>query len=192
MAEQYVNFILNSDVPTALTLEDIQSATAQDPTLQTGTKTMNTGRWHEVKETALPGAHLGTLISFRNVKDELCINAEQNLIPKGTQLVIPAKLQHRVVQLTHEGHQGMSKTKYFIRSKVWFPNTDKAVEEEVSSCIPCQANTNRCTKQPLCMSELPRGPWLNLSVDFCGLLPTGEYLLVIVDEYSRYAVIEIV
>ena len=34
MAEQYVNFILNSDVPTALTLKKIQSATAQRPTLQ--------------------------------------------------------------------------------------------------------------------------------------------------------------
>ena len=34
MAEQYVNFILNSDVLTALTLEETQSATAQDPTQQ--------------------------------------------------------------------------------------------------------------------------------------------------------------
>ena len=31
MAEQYANFILDSDVPTALTLEEIQSATAQGP-----------------------------------------------------------------------------------------------------------------------------------------------------------------
>ena len=69
---------------------------------------------------------------------------------------------------------------------------DTAVEEEVSSCVPCQANTNRCTKQPLCMSELPRGPWLYLSVDFCGPLPTGEYLLVIVNEYSWYPVVETV
>ena len=126
---------------------------------------MNTGRWHEVKETTLPAANLDAPIIFRNVKDELCINAEQNLILKGTQLVIPAKLQHKGVQLTHEGHQGMSKTKSFIGSKVWFPYMDKAVEEEVSSCIPCQANTNRCTKEPLCMSELPRGPWLKLSDD---------------------------
>ena len=124
---------------------------------------MNTGRWHEVKETTLPAANLDAPIIFRNVKDELCINAEQNLILKGTQLVIAAKLQHRVVQLAHEGHQGMSKTKSFIGSKVWFPYMDKAVEEEVSSCIPCQANTDRCTREPLCMSELPRGPWLNLS-----------------------------
>ena len=33
-AEQYVNFILNSDVPTALTLKKIQSVTVQGPTLQ--------------------------------------------------------------------------------------------------------------------------------------------------------------
>ena len=45
MAEQYVNFIVDSDVPTALTLEEIQSATAQDQTLQTVIKTINTGRW---------------------------------------------------------------------------------------------------------------------------------------------------
>ena len=77
---------------------------------------MNTGRWHEVKETTLPAANLDAPIIFRNVKDELCINAEQNLILKGTQLVTAAKLQHRVVQLAHEGHQGVSKTKFFIRS----------------------------------------------------------------------------
>ena len=84
-------------------------------------ETTNTGRHQEVKETALPGALLDALISFLNVKDELCINAEQNLILKGTQLVIQAKLQHRVAQLAHEGHQRMSKTKSVILSKVWFP-----------------------------------------------------------------------
>ena len=85
MAEQYVNFILDSDVPTALTLEEIQSATAQGPTLQTVIKNLNTGRWQEVKETALSGANLDALISFMNIKDELYINAEQNLILKGSQ-----------------------------------------------------------------------------------------------------------
>ena len=40
------------------------------------------------------------------------------------------------------------------------------------------------------MSERPRGPWLNLSVDFCGPLPTGEHFIVIDDENSRYPVVE--
>ncbi|XP_033729841.1 uncharacterized protein K02A2.6-like [Pecten maximus] len=28
-------------------------------------------------------------------------------------------------------------------------------------------------------------------MDFCGPLPTGEYLLVVIDEYSRYPIVEI-
>ena len=32
----------------------------------------------------------------------------------------------------------------------------------------------------------------NLSIDFCGPLPTGEYLMVVIDEYSRYPIVEIV
>ena len=39
---------------------------------------------------------------------------------------------------------------------------------------------------------MPSGPWLNLSVYFCGPLQTGDYLLVIVDEYSRYPIVEVV
>ena len=141
-------------------------------------------------DCALPGCNLDSLLSFRNVSDEL--NAEQNLVLKSAQLVIQTSLQSHVVRLAHEGHQGISKTKSYIRSKMWFPGMDRVVEEAVARCIPCQANTNRCTKEPLCMSDLPRGPWLNLSVDFCGPLPSGEYLLVIVDEFSRYPCVEIV
>ncbi len=42
------------------------------------------------------------------------------------------------------------------------------------------------------MSELPRGPWLKLSIDFCGPIPTGEYLLVLMDEFSRYPIVHVV
>ena len=53
-------------------------------------------------------------------------------------------------------------------------------------------NTNTNNQVPLSMSELPDGPWMNISMDFCGPIPSGEYLFVIVDEYSRFPVVEIV
>ena len=31
---------------------------------------------------------------------------------------------------------------------------------------------------------------MNVSLDFCGPLPSGDYLVVIVDEYSRFPVVE--
>ena len=62
----------------------------------------------------------------------------------------------------------------------------------VNSCHECAMNTNTNNQVPLSMSELPDGPWMNISMDFCGPIPSGEYLLVIVDEYSRFPVVEIV
>lgn len=34
--------------------------------------------------------------------------------------------------------------------------------------------------------------WENLSVDFCGFLLFGDYLFVIIDEFFRYLVVEVI
>lgn len=132
-----------------------------------------------------------TFENFRHVKDSLCLNSDGTIILKETQIVIPAALQNRVIELAHEGHQGVNKTKAFLRSKVWFPRMNEMVEATIQHCIPCQVNSRR-NYEPLKMSELPAAPWLNVSMDFCGPLPSGDYLLVMIDEYSRYPVVEIV
>merc|ERR1712002_75100 len=68
------------------------------------------------------------------------------------------------------------------------------VEEKVKSCLPCQAaQTDGGERtEPLRMTPLPGGPWQEVSADFLGPLPTGEYLLVVIDEYSRYPEVEVV
>ena len=35
------------------------------------------------------------------------------------------------------------------------------------------------------------GPWLDVSMDFCGPLLAGNCLIVIIDEFSKYPVVEI-
>jgi hypothetical protein len=47
-------------------------------------------------------------------------------------------------------------------------------------------------REPLKMTKLPEGPWQELSADFYGPFKTGEYLLVIVDDFSRFPEVEIV
>ena len=66
----------------------------------------------------------------------LTVNESADLVIRDYHIVIPST-QKRVVELAHEGHQGMSKTKE--RTEVWFPGIDAAVEESVKRCIPCQA-----------------------------------------------------
>ena len=42
------------------------------------------------------------------------------------------------------------------------------------------------------MTDMPNGPWQKIQVDFYGPLPSGEYLLIVIDRYSRYPEVEIV
>jgi len=41
------------------------------------------------------------------------------------------------------------------------------------------------------MIPLPKAPWESLSADFCGPLPSGDYIMVVKDDFSRYPEVEI-
>ncbi len=129
--------------------------------------------------------------SFETVKDELSINQSNGVILRGTRIVIPTSLQKCTVQVAHEGHQGLAKTKALIREKIWFPLFDKLVQEEIAKCLPCQATGQENPPEQLKMTKLPDGLW-HPNIDFFGPLPSGEYFLVLIDAYSRFPVVEIV
>ena len=129
---------------------------------------------------------------FHKVRDEMTINSDSNIILRGTQIVIQSAVRKRAMELAHEGHQGLVKTKQLIREKVWFPGIDKEVKQVIDYCIPCQANTSSLCPSPLQMSELPPEPWHTIHVAIYGPFPTGEYLLVAIDAYSRFPIVEIV
>ncbi|XP_056132034.1 uncharacterized protein K02A2.6-like [Lampris incognitus] len=61
----------------------------------------------------------------------------------------------------------------------------------IAGCIPCQAVLPNHMQEPLRMFELPSSPWEKVGVDFCGPFPSGDYLLVVIDEYSRYPEVEV-
>ena len=46
--------------------------------------------------------------------------------------------------------------------------------------------------EPLRMSDLPDSPWSEITMDFCGPVQSGEYLMVVIDEYSRYPEVELI
>ena len=114
-------------------------------------------------------------------------------ILKDRLLVIPLSMQRQIVKLAHEGHQGLVKTKQLLRQKVWFIGSSKLVEEICRSCLPCQAATHGGTeKGEVHPTELSSNCWENLCIDFVGPFPNEMYLLVTIDEYSHYPVVQIV
>lgn len=158
--------------------KSIEQATQIDQQLQVVITALKTGQWH-------PDIH-----RFYHSRSELTVT-ETNLLLHGTRIVMPQALRSRTLNIAHQGHQGIVKTKELLRSKVWWPGIDKDAEKRVVDCLACQATGPAMSPTPVQMSELPTHPWRLRHMDFCGPFPTGEMLFVVIDEYSRFPEVEI-
>ena len=100
------------------------SASTEDDEMTLLRKCVQTNDWN-VAEPA-----------FKAVRNELTVLGK--LVLRGTRLVIPRKLRKQVLDLVHEGHQGIVKTKQRLRTKVWWPGIDREAEQRCKSCHGCQ------------------------------------------------------
>ena len=165
-----------------LTLEMIREETNKDEELQTVISMIACGReWIKAQQ----------FWPYKLIRDELSV--ANGIVLRGDRIVMPKKLQKKIINIAHSSHQGIVKTKALLRETVWFPGIDKQVETAVRECIPCQASTrSKSPHAPLKMTPLAEGPWEEVSADFHQIFTTGEYLLVVVDDYSRYPEVEII
>ena len=175
-AEEYVRFVAVNATPTALTTREIEEAYAVDEELIEVRKAITTGQFDGCKQ-------------YMAVAGELCIIGQ--LVLRGTRIIISMKRQPRTLALAHEGHLGVVGTKKNLRTKVWWPGMDKAVDRHCRTCHGCQLVARPDPPEPIRSTTLPDGPWQDLDVDLMGPLPSGHSLLVIVDYYSRFYEVEI-
>ena len=101
------------------------------------------------------------------------------LVLRGSRIVVPRSLKDKVVRLACEGNQKVTKTKEYLRTRVWFPGLDQMMEANIQHCHPCQVVTPAYEHEPLPMSPLLSKPWKEVQINFSGPISMGEYLLVI-------------
>ena len=176
--DHYARFVALHAVPAALQKRDIQMATTKDDQLQLVVRSLPSG-----KKQDCPRA-------YRMVWQELSVC--DGMLLRGDRLVVPETLRGKVLDLAHEGHQGVVRTKQKLRSSVWWPGVDVDAERLVRSCHACQVVTAGNPPEPICTAELPAGPWQDLNLDLCGPFPGGENLIVVVDKYSKWVEVETV
>jgi len=176
ITEDYINYIFTNAIPIAISKVELINATSADPTL-ISLKHRLMNEPHDIELTS----------AFNQILTELSITTD-GVIIRDHRVVIPQSLQKRVIILAHEGHQGIVKTKELLRSKVWFPGIDSMVAKNIQNCYACQINTTKTDYIPFKISTMPSGPWQDLACDFYSA--STVTLLVIIDEYSRYPVIQ--
>lgn len=124
--------------------------------------------------------------NFGRIFSELSISAGGNVI-RGERLVLPQKLQPHAIQLAHGGsHLGASSAKRRLRTVIWFPGMDRAIDHFVSQCKTCQTVTEKYAKVEQQPHATPTLPWESVSIDHFGPLPDRSHILVARCDLSRF------
>ena len=66
------------------------------------------------------------------------------------------------------------------------------MREFMESCLPCQAAQTRTEREPLKPTEFPAGPWQELHVGYKGPIGKEYYLHVLIDQYCKFPVVQVV
>ena len=107
--EKVVTSIVRKNLPESLSVEKVREATVNNPVLLEVMDIVQYGNGESRYKSE-------DLRPYKLVRSELSV---ANGIPlRGSRIVVPKALQRRVVNISHEGHQGIIKTKQLLPSAV--------------------------------------------------------------------------
>lgn len=156
----------------AVTVEEVRDATIKDDELISVKKAIEMDVWPK------------ELRKYELIKTELCIVDE--IVLRGFRIIIPKELTAKILEIGHEGHIAANGMKNKLRAKVWWRTMDKDIEHWTDTCDGCRLVRKSASPEPLMPTELPSKVWEQVAIDYLGPLPSGHYLLFIVDYYSRF------
>ena len=157
-----------------VTFQRIQAATRRDPVLSKVLTYVQKGWPTDVKEELKP---------FKKRQQEL--TSENGCLMWGIRVIIPLKLQTKLLKALHENHPGSTRMKAMARSYFWWGGLDKAIENLANSCQSCQAIQPQPPAAPLHPWIWPDAPWKRIHVDFAGPFK-GKMFLIIIDAHSKW------
>ena len=100
VTEEYINLVIEAAVPPAMTTDIIKRHTLNDQVLQRILSLIRSNKWQDAASDP-------DLRPFYNIRDELCTNANNDIILRGTRIVLPQSLHQQAINIAHEGHQGI-------------------------------------------------------------------------------------
>lgn len=156
--------------------EDIRKETQIDNILSKVKKCIEHGKWPKNLDKDVK--------PYFDRRNELFI--ENGTILWGLRIVIPQKLQGRLLQELHVngGHFGASKMKNRARSIFYWPGLDAEIEKIASSCNSCLINKPAPPKTKLTPWPIEKEPFNRIHIDY---LQIGKnYILIIIDAYSKW------
>ena len=104
--EHFTNNIISDEIPLSVSLDELKSEKLSDPDLCLIIQSVNTNIWDK---KILP--------AFYRVRNDLIV--KNSILLKLNRLVIPKLLRQRMLDIAHQYHLGIVKTKGLLRENVW-------------------------------------------------------------------------
>lgn len=112
------------------------------------------------------------------------LSLENECILRGHKVVIPHKFRERILNELHSSHFGVVRTKTEARTRFWWPNIDRHIEEKIGSCSLCNSQRSLPPRSPLAPWAFPARPWERIHLDMFSI--DKHQFLVAVDAYSKW------
>ena len=157
-----------------VTTRQLKFATSSDKLLSTVIR-YTQGSW--------PAQVPPELRPFYNRRSELTV--EEGCLLWGFRVIIPLRLQDKLLNELHKDHPGVTRMKAVARSFMWWPGLDKRIESVAKACATCQAVKASPPSVPLRPWVWPSKPWQRVHLDFAGPFQ-GSMFLVAVDAFSKW------
>ena len=155
-----------------VTAAEIASETAKDPLLsKVYYYTMKGWLQQTFSEEMRP---------FYQRKEQLA--TDQGCLLWGMRVIVPAKLQSRLLKELYFTHPGVVKMKLLARSYMWWYKIDQDIEEMVRACENCAAQRNLLPKAPLHSWPWANHPMQRIHIDYAEI--EGYQVLVIIDTFK--------
>lgn len=122
------------------------------------------------------------LKAYYKLRNEIYV--EEGLVFHGDRLIVPKKMRRAMLDLIHEGHQGILKCKLRARSLLFWPGINNDIENMVLSCKICEKFRESNKKETLIPHEVPSRPFQYICTDICE--HGNKEFLIVIDKYSKW------
>lgn len=149
--DEYVRMVATNVTPRAMTIGEIERASAEDEELLEIRKCWRTGDWSTAQSP------------YKLLRDEISVIGRIEM--RVMRIVLLLCLRGRVLELvrvSHEGHQRIVKTKDRLRSKVWWPYMNAMVGKHCKKCLEYQVITPASSTPSVKTTAMPTKAWTNL------------------------------
>jgi hypothetical protein len=164
--------------PKDLLLHSIYNAAISDPIYQSIVTAIKRGKSVAKLQKGHPGKN------YKSVWDKISVLDDAILVIDATQIVVPIKLRHQILQQLHEPHAGINTTRALAQKHYFWPGLSTDVAAMINNCDKCQLLRPSQAAEPLQRQPKPVEQMQSVSMDLYEV--RGRHFLVMCDRFSYF------